>query len=1673
MLLALSHTYTQAQPFGNEWIDHNRVYFKIRVTEEGFYRLNFTQLNQALSQAGLSISQIPRRTFQIHYRGREQALYLPGQPTQPLGPTDFIEFYARKNDAGQDSLLYYNANALVNPYYAIHSDTAVYFLSVNPNPLAQGKRIGTPPLNANFSAPQSTTVIEERIRLFTSQNVRGAQYPFFGGSIKPRRTLWEMGEGWYGEPIVSGGSSGLFSFDSLFGFNASAPALVSTLNVAIVGESGNISYGFDVLVGPTANPSDQRVAGSGVINSYDKRILTINLQSADVSATGQLFVRVLNKTPGSTIRLSWARLQYHALTTGQSLSNRWIALAPQSGPPFETQLILNNFPQQPILFEEAGNDSLVIRPVSVASAQLRVIIPENTSGKRLWLRSGSDFKTPSSLELVRIRDFSLFTPDYLIITHPVYRQQVQGLGDPVTAYASYRTSLNGGSFDTLVVHVAELLDAFAFGEYNPVAIMKGLKYFHRQKSLNYVLFIGKGYGLIPRSDTFALGRNYVPTVGIPGGDQVFGMNVSGINTDSMELAIGRIPAINSQEVANYLQKVIEHEGRPVLQSWHKNLLHLSGGNNTNEIQAFNQYMKAYELKAIDTMLGARVRSRTKQSTLNVEFINIAEQINAGQLMVNIFAHSSISFIDIDVGDVNNPINGYNNAGKYPFFMISGCNSGSVYGGQRSWGEPWVLSPGKGAIAFLAHADLGYSFSSDQYNRVFYDSAFVSGSLFGASIGDLVKAAGNRILQFTDPATIEGGTYAFYRAHAEQTILQGDPAIKLFPVKKPDFTFSGSGPTLNAFDGGSVTAGKDSLQLFIPLQNWGRAVPDSLQIEVSRNLQGQGFSEVIRVTTKRLLREDTLVLTLVQERNVWAGVNQFRITLDPDQSVDEHDETNNVSLLTLAIPAGGAVPLQPTEFSFSGQSTQRLVAVSGSGLLTDEDFYFEWDTTASFQSASRRDTTVRSRGIATWQVDLSQFTSANDTLLVFWRVKLLNAPSGVDTSFVQSSFAYMAGTQQGWSQRGLSQLTKNGLEQLKRDPLSSTIDFAGVETEVEFRVAGAAVPSGLDSIKVSVNRDLIIPSGVAPNGPCTSNSLLLMAFDRNNALPYQSFNLSAIPCGKPPGLAIDVSLNEANSTSIIQDFLNELQPGDPVFILSFGMFDYAQLNSNARSALAGIGLAFQAPDQWQAGWPIIIQGTKGAVNGAPSVSLPDTLSLIPSDQQLISMKVILTGKREQGTMTSPWIGPALQWGSLKHENLILGSDQINVQVEGQDTAGGVQLLISNAAEVENLSTVSSSAFPKLRLKWTVRDTLNQTAPLHRHWLIDYSPTPEAVALLRSENTVSLPEGRAYPLSVDFSNVSVAEFSDSLILVKYTLKKSNASELIVYDTIVAPLPGQTTNFTKNWETVGLRGDNLLQIEVNPFLLPELDYANNVIQVRIRVDQDQRHPLLDVLADGKKLLQGDLVSPKVEFTIEVRDENPYLALKDTASVDLLHKRPCTGCGFERVEYTAGILEARPGSSGQQLQVFYKPAKLEDGLHTLAIQARDASGNQSGTVPYTISFEVQNESSITHFFPYPNPFSDACRFVFTLTGAEVPDQFMIRIMTVSGRVVREISYAEFGPIRPGHNQSQFVWNGTDQYGDRLANGVYLYKVIARINGNEIKHRSSTADQGFDKGWGKMYILR
>ncbi len=83
------------------------------------------------------------------------------------------------------------------------------------------------------------------------------------------------------------------------------------------------------------------------------------------------------------------------------------------------------------------------------------------------------------------------------------------------------------------------------------------------------------------------------------------------------------------------------------------------------------------------------------------------------------------------------------------------------------------------------------------------------------------------------------------------------------------------------------------------------------------------------------------------------------------------------------------------------------------------------------------------------------------------------------------------------------------------------------------------------------------------------------------------------------------------------------------------------------------------------------------------------------------------------------------------------------------------------------------------------------------------------------------------------------------------------------------------------------------------------------------------------------------------------------------------------------------------------------------------------------------------------------------------------IQILTVSGRVVREILQNELGPLLVGTHLTTYVWDGTDEFGSKLANGVYFYKVYARANGQDMSNRSTAADKAFTESYGKLYIMR
>ncbi len=124
-----------------------------------------------------------------------------------------------------------------------------------------------------------------------------------------------------------------------------------------------------------------------------------------------------------------------------------------------------------------------------------------------------------------------------------------------------------------------------------------------------------------------------------------------------------------------------------------------------------------------------------------------------------------------------------------------------------------------------------------------------------------------------------------------------------------------------------------------------------------------------------------------------------------------------------------------------------------------------------------------------------------------------------------------------------------------------------------------------------------------------------------------------------------------------------------------------------------------------------------------------------------------------------------------------------------------------------------------------------------------------------------------------------------------------------------------------------------------------------------------------------------------------------------------------------------------------------LEPGLHTLTLKAWDVYNNSSIS---EIQFVVHNQNQelvITNVLNYPNPFVNYTEFWFNHNSSE-PLDVSIQIFTVSGKLVRTINGQTTGGIKTTSSLSRdIVWDGRDDFGDKIGKGVYIYKLTAHSN--------------------------
>jgi len=120
------------------------------------------------------------------------------------------------------------------------------------------------------------------------------------------------------------------------------------------------------------------------------------------------------------------------------------------------------------------------------------------------------------------------------------------------------------------------------------------------------------------------------------------------------------------------------------------------------------------------------------------------------------------------------------------------------------------------------------------------------------------------------------------------------------------------------------------------------------------------------------------------------------------------------------------------------------------------------------------------------------------------------------------------------------------------------------------------------------------------------------------------------------------------------------------------------------------------------------------------------------------------------------------------------------------------------------------------------------------------------------------------------------------------------------------------------------------------------------------------------------------------------------------------------------------------------YKLHGLSEGTHNLRLKIWDINNNSSEVY---IEFIVVKSSEllINNLFNYPNPFTTQTAFFFEHNQPGSDLDVLIQIFTVSGKLVKTI---ETVTNSTGFRAGPIHWDGLDDFGDRLARGVYFYRL-------------------------------
>jgi len=1615
-LFLLSGSVFGQSTFGNEWIKDGQKYLRIKVSEDGVYRISHAQL---VNTSFLNNNPNPKN-FQIFYRGVEVPLYVEGENNNIFENGDFIEFSGKRNDGALDQVLY-NTNQQPNSETSLFSDDAYYFLTIG---TAQGKRYTNTSLSAGGLTSES--FISYTASLNLAQNYNPAALLIDQMSLSE----YQASEGYMGN-MYAMGTTQSYSLSTPNAYNTNS--FTPTLSFYVAGRSnanstdlaGN-NHHLSVSIGSSVL-HDVKFKGYAFSNAI------ANLNYSLIGNNTTVNFSSVNDLGAAT---DYQSVAYARITYARGLDGASIGFLPFKVVSANSEALLSftnaNWNEAYIL-DEVNQ----LRYLGSKSGTVTNFVVKNTPSNNLVLFNSTSYKTPIieniSLNLIKA---STNQAKLLIVTH-------KNLLDAANEYAAYKISKG---FNTTVVTTDNLYNQFYYGQHHPLAIKNFVRYLMNGATTKpeYLLLLGKGYEL-PR---IRLEEDLVPTMGYPPSDTYLTSEIVD-NTMAPALATGRIPAKTNEEVRLYLNKLKQYDQQDNF-IWRKNIINITGGANSSEDISFSAYLKNLSSIADKEYFGAKTinyyKSVTDPVTDNL-MAKISANINDGVSILNFLGHGSTTTTAVSIG---NP-SFLNNSNKLLLYIINGCSTANAFV-DGSLGEDYIFQNNKGAIAWFGASSQGLASYLYNYTRLFYQNAFNTN--YGGSIAQNMARAARAFQHPSD---------TWNWAHLRQYVLLGDPTISLYSPSLPDYEIKNEDIGLQDQN---VTVNSPKIKLFTIIKNIGKSTPNNIPVQVARTLPNNTVHQYPIFSYEKVLNTDTVVIELDNSLPNVAGNNKFTITVDPDNTIEELSKVNNTAEFNYLIRSNGITLVSPAEYAITDETEITLKIQANDIFSKDQQYVFEIDTVKNFNSNWKKTSpNINGNAFSSWKPS----TLFENQKVYYWRAKQLN---NQNTDWQTSSFVYINNIPNGWNQSHYQQYDEITLKNIVLNNNSKQFEFTTTAFPVLLRTKGNNGPSNIER-----RMRMSISVGAIAFHSADFEGFAIAAVDP--ITQFKLYNYPSIYNFKNNGVnGTGQFLFNTNNTADI-DALNEYLQNIPdgYYVMGFSgrNFNPKNLPQITQTLLASLNLS--KITSVNNGEPYAFWTQKGSNKKITPLELTaDYGSATPADQQFIDFSYDLHYPWDNGALTSEKIGPASSWSEAIFDFSTQSSDNLTYNVIGIDHSGTETTLKSITTPTIALTDIAADTYPFLKLNVNISDTQNKSVPNLKGWRVTYVPYADVAFnpdILNTFHSSSLNQGDSLKLAIGYTNLE-KQVSDSVV-VKYKLTKADRS--VLNGTIKTNKPlnyNETDKINFSLSTKDIPGANAIQLSLNSKDNKDKNELNNYAIYNFNVIRDEKEPIIDVFFDNKRIINGEIVSPNPKISISIADENNFLLLKDTTNVELYLKKEDEQA-YKRIAFSDNKISVQNmGTTGNnKIDFLYTPNTLADGRYSLKLRGKDVSGNYNTSNDYLVNFEVINEQTITNFLPYPNPFTTSMKFVFQVTG-KVPDKIKVQIMTVTGKIVREVFKNELGPINIGNNISDFTWDGTDQFGDRLANGVYFYNVTIENNDkSDIKHRTNSTDVFFKKNFGKIYLMR